>query len=95
MPCERCHPGGHEYRVESAAHLVGALVGHQRLCGRGLQAERVLDGDEIEPSVLGLGDQVGPVTGRQQVGRPGIGFTPRRRVPARCVEGNREVQSLP
>ena len=57
----------------------------------GLQAQAVLDGDEVEQPALGLGDQVGPVAGREQVGRAGVGLAPGGGVPAGAVQGDGQV----
>ena len=76
--------------VEAAADLVGAAV--QLAVVGGLQAESVLDGDEVEQAALGLGDQVGPVGGGEQVPGAGDRLTPGGRVPAGAFEGDGEVQ---
>jgi hypothetical protein len=87
---ERRDPGRDEHGVEAAADLVGAAV--QLAVVRGLQAEAVLEGDEVEQAALGLGDQVGPVRGGEQVAGPGHRLPPGGGVPAGAVEGDGEMQ---
>ncbi len=83
-------PRGDEDGVQASADPVGAAV---RFRGRGgLEAERVLDGHEVEQTVLGLGDQIGPVGGGEQFTGAGDRFAPGGRVPAGAVEGDGEVQ---
>lgn len=91
MPGEGRDAGGGQDGVEAAAHLVGAAVQLAEL--RGLQAESVLDGDEVEQAALGLGDQVGPVGGGEQVPGAGDLLTPGGGVPAGAVEGDGEVET--
>ena len=57
-----------------------------------LEAEGVLDGDEVEQSVLGLSDQVGPVAGGEQLGGAGGGLPPGGRMPAGAVEGDGQME---
>lgn len=90
MPGERGDPGGDQDGVEAAPDLVGTAVRFEGV--RGLEAEAVLDGHEVEQPALRLGDQVGPVAGGEQLTRPGDGFAPGGRVPAGAVEGDGEVQ---
>ena len=84
VPGQRGDAGGDEHGVQPAADLVGAPVGLRE--ARGLEPERVLDGHEVEQAALGLGDEVGPVLGGEQVARAGPpararrpGASPRRR----------------
>ena len=90
VPGQRGDPGGDEDGVQPAADLVGAVVGSGT--ARGLQAEGVLDGDEVEQAALGLGDQVGPVAGGEQFAGAGAGLAPGGGVPAGAVQGDGEVQ---
>lgn len=90
MPGQGGDPGGGEDGVEAAAHLVGAVVGFEEAGGLG--AEAVLQGDEVEQAVFGLGDQVGPVTGGEQLAGAGHRFAPGGRVPAGALQGDGEVQ---
>ena len=83
-------PGGDQHRVEPAADLVGAVVGARR-SRSDWSAEGVLDGDEVEQAALGLGDQVGPVAGGEQLGGPGVRLAPGGRVPAGAVQRDGEV----
>ena len=55
----------------------------------GLQAEGVLDGDEVEQAALGLGDEVGPVAGGEQLARAGRRARARRRGASRRRRGRR------
>ena len=87
-----CDPRGDERGVEAAAHPIGPIVGAQRVVG--LQRQAVLDGDEVQQAAFGLGDQVGPVAGCQQVGGPGVGLTPGRGMPSRAVECDGEMKSI-
>ncbi len=77
---QRCDTGGDEHGVQPAAHLVGAVVAVEGVGG--LRAEAVLDGHEVEQAALGLGDEVGPVTGGEQVPGPGHRLAPGGRMPA-------------
>lgn len=87
-----CDPRGDQGGVEAAPHAVGSVVGTQRVLG--LQRQTVLEGDEVQQTSFGLGDQVGPVAGRQQVGGPGVGLTPGRGMPSRPVECDGEMKSI-
>lgn len=87
---QRGDPRGDEDGVQAAADLVGAAVGFGGV--RGLEAERVLDGHEVEQTSLGLGDEVAPVGGGEQFAGAGDGLAPGGRVPAGAVEGDGEVQ---
>jgi hypothetical protein len=58
----------------------------------GLQAEAVLEGDEVEQSVLGLDDEVRPVSGGEQVAGAGDLLAPGGGVPAGSVEGDGQMQ---
>jgi hypothetical protein len=80
-----------QHRVQPAAHLVGAVV---RACeaARGLQAERVFDGQEVEGAGFGLAGQVRPVPGAEQLPGPRVRRAPGGGVPAGPVERHREVQ---
>lgn len=82
--------GGEQHRVDAAPDLVGAVVGPVE--GGGLEAEGVLEGDEVEQAPLGLGDEVGPVGGVEQLAGPGALLAPGRRMPARPVEREGQVQ---
>ena len=75
--------------VEAPAHLVGAVVDPPQRAG--LDAERVVEGDEVEQAPLGRAGLVDPVPGREQLGRAGRRVAPRRRVPAGAVEADGEV----
>ena len=59
---QRGHPGGDQHRVQAPAHLVGAPV--RRAVRAGLEAEAVLDGDEVEQASFGFGDAIDPVARR-------------------------------
>jgi len=86
----RGHPGRDEYGIEPSADLVAAPVRLPR--ARGLQAEPVFDGDEVEQAALGLLYQVRPVPGREQIGRAGTWLAPRGRMPAGAVERKRQME---
>ncbi len=85
-----CQPGRDQYRVEPPAHLVGALI--LLVPVDRLHAERIFEGDEVESGALGLRYQVQPVTGREQLGRPGVGLAPGRRMPAGGLQCYAQVQ---
>ena len=91
VPGQRGDAGGDENGVEAAADLVGAPVRLDEV--RGLRPEAVLDGHEVEQTALGLGDEIGPVPGGEQIPGPGHRFAPGGGVPAGAVEGDGEVQS--
>ena len=81
---QRRHPGRDQHRVQAP--------GHRRSVRRATaDREAVLDGDEVEQAALGLGDEVGPVPGGEQLGRAGPRLAPRGGMPARAVEGDRQV----
>jgi hypothetical protein len=80
------HPGGDEHGIEPSADLVAARVRLPE--ARGLQAQPVLDGGEVEQPALGLLDEIRPVPGREQIGRAGSWLAPGRRMPAGAVERN-------
>ena len=69
---------------------VQARVGRQAVVG--LQVQPVLDGEEVQQAALGLLSQLGPVASGEQPLRLGVGLPPRRGMPARAIEGNRQVQ---
>ena len=83
MPGQRRHPRGDQHRVEAAGHPVGP---------GGLDAEAVLDGDEVEQAPLGLRDDVGPVAAGEQLGRAGAGLAPGGGMPAGPVERDGQVE---
>jgi hypothetical protein len=58
----------------------------------GLQVEAVLDGEEVEQAAFGLLGQLGPVAGGEQPLRLRVRLAPRGGMPARAVEGDRQVQ---
>ena len=89
---QRRDPVRDQHRVQSAPDLVGAVVLGRKPIG--LQPERVLDGDEVGQTALGLADQVEPVIGGEQFGRPGGRLPPRGRVPTRAVERDGQVEGL-
>ncbi len=90
VPGQRGDPGGDQYGVEPAAYLVGAVVGVEE--EGGLEAEAVLDRDEVEQPPLGLGDLVGPVPGGEQLPGAGDRLAPGGGVPAGAVEGDGEME---
>jgi hypothetical protein len=90
VPGEGRDAGRDEYGVQTAADLVGAAV--QLAVVRGLQAEPVLEGDEVEQAALGLGDQVGPVSGSEHVPGAGDLLAPGGGVPAGAVESHGKVR---
>jgi hypothetical protein len=71
--------GGDQHRVEPSADLVGPAVRAAGARG-GLQAERVLDGDEVQQPALGLRRQGRPVARGEQV----PGRAPGSRHPTGC-----------
>lgn len=71
--------GGDQDGVQPSAYLVRAAVGTGDL--RGLEAERVLDGHEVEQAALGLGDQIRPVCGGEQITGAGHRLAPGGRMP--------------
>jgi hypothetical protein len=75
--------------VEPAADLVGPRVGPAEAAG--LQAESVLDGDEVEQAALGLLDESHPVPGREQLSRAGARLAPGGRMPASALERDGQV----
>ena len=84
MAGHRRHPGRGQDGVQPPAYLVGPGV--RPAAVRGLQAEPVLDGHEVEQAALGLGDDVGPVGGGEQLGRARPGLAPRGGMPSSAVE---------
>ena len=66
-PGDRADQRGDQHRVEAAADLVVAPVRTAEL--RRLQAERVLDGDEVEQAALGGERQRRPVLRGEDLGR--------------------------
>ena len=57
-----------------------------------LQAEGVLDREEVEQAPLGGAGEVGPVRGAEDVAGPGRRIAPRRRVEPGAVERDGEVE---
>jgi len=90
VPGQRRDPGCDEHRVEPSADLVRAAVRLGPVGG--LQAEPVLDRDEVEQAALGLLHQAGPVTRREQLAWPCLRLAPRGRMPATAVESHGQVQ---
>ena len=90
MPGQRRDPRGYQHRVQPPADLIGAGV-RLAVAGR-LQAEAVLDRDEVEQAPFGLGDDVGPVTRGEQLIRAGPGLAPGGGMPAGAVERDGQVQ---
>ena len=84
------HPRRHQDRVEPSPDLVGPLV--ELPAPRRLQGEGVLNGHEVEQAALGLLDEVDPVAGREELGRPGVGLAPGRRMPTGAVQRDGEVE---
>lgn len=76
---ERGDTSGDEHGVEPAAHSVGPVV--RTVEPVRLQAEGVLDRDEVEQAALGLLDQIGPVPGVEQFRGP-------RAAPARLPDAS-------
>jgi hypothetical protein len=70
--------------------LVGARI--RFAVAGGLQAEAVLDRDEVEQAVFGFGDDVGPVARGEQLVRAGPGLAPGGGMPAGAVERDGQVQ---
>ncbi len=87
---ERCQVCGEQHRVDASSDLVGAVVGQVE--GGGLEAEHVLEGDEVEQAALRLGDQIGPVVGVEQLAGPGAFLAPGGRMPAGAVERDGEME---
>jgi hypothetical protein len=90
VPGQRRDPGRGQHRVEPAAYLVGPAI--RGAVAGGLQAQAVLDRDEVEQPAFGLGGQVSPVPAGEQLGRAGPGLTPGGGVPAGAVEGGGQDQ---
>jgi hypothetical protein len=70
--------------------LVGARI--RAAVAGGLQAEVVLDRDEVEQAAFGFGDDVGPVARGEQLIRTGPGLAPGGGMPAGAVERDGQVQ---
>lgn len=90
MAGHRRDPCGDQHGVQAPAYLVGTRV--RLAVAGGLQAEAVLDRDEVEQAALGFGDDVGPVTRGEQLVRAGPGFAPGSGMPAGAVERDGQVQ---
>jgi hypothetical protein len=73
-----------QYRVQAPADLVGPRV--RLAVAGGLEAETVLDRDEVEQAPFGLGDDIGPVARGEQLVRAGPGLAPGGGMPAGAVE---------
>ena len=58
---QRGHSRRHEDGVQAAAYLVGPSI--RPVGARRLQGERVFDGDEINQTLFGFGDEINPVPG--------------------------------
>lgn len=91
-PCGRRDPIGDEHGVEPTPHAVGTSVRDERMIT--LQAESVVDGDEVERSGLGLAHQIRPVAGGEQFAGSRGRFPPRPRMPSGIGEGDGEVDVI-
>src|SRR5262249_53421010 len=77
---------------QPSADPVGALVAAEVVVG--LQAEPVLDGDEVQQAALGLLGQADPVARREQPVRLRVRFSPGGGVPAGAVQRDGQVQGV-
>ena len=89
-PGDRADQRGDQHRVEAPADLVVAPVRTAEL--RRLQAERVLDGDEVEEAALGGERQRRPVLRGEDLGGARRGVAPAGRVESGPVEGDGEME---
>jgi len=92
MTGQRRDSGSYQDCVQPAAHSISAAVG--LIPVGGLEAEAVLDADEVEQAALCLSHQVGPVRGSQQLSRAAVWLAPRCLVPARAIQRCRQVHAL-
>ena len=92
VPGQRGDPGGDQHGVEPSPDLVGAVVRIGEAVA-GLQAERVLDGDEVEQPALGLAGPGRPSSPRRTArsGRAAR-LAPGGGMPARAVQRDGQMQ---